>query len=84
MDVGCGCIINDKVFESKEFTGFLDICGNKIYVYDKVELTGCTSREAAIGKMDSSFWIIFGGDIGSIGWNLSKDKIKEHKLRVIS
>lgn len=84
MNVGCDCIISDKFFKSKEFTGYLDICGNKIYVSNKVKITGCSSSEAIVGKIDNSFYIFFGSDIGSIQWNLDEDTIKNHKLKVIS
>lgn len=84
MDIGCSCVVSDRFFKNKEFTGYLDIYGNKIYVSDKVKLRGCTSEVALIGKTDNGFKLFFGSTNGSVQWHLNNNTIISHKIQVIS
>ncbi|MGV3076309.1 hypothetical protein ACEE21_14590 [Clostridium baratii] len=78
-----GCYICDKWIPSGVFTGLLDIEGKEIYTGDWVNLSGCTSKKAIIGKNDSGFRLYFGSLEGSVGWDLDEDVVAKHKIRVL-
>ena len=85
MDVGKGCTISDQWIPHGLATGIVDIEGNEIKTRDKIQLNGCTSRYAIVGK-DSreKFMIFFGSDNGSVGWNLSQETVYRNSIKIVN
>jgi hypothetical protein len=84
MDVGKGCNISDKWIPKGIITGVNDANGKVIMTADKVQLNGCTSRFAIVGRsMSDNFVLYFGSDNGSVSWNLTQETVDKHKVRVL-
>lgn len=83
MDVGYNCTIADKWIPKGVPTGLLDINGIEIKTADTVNLRGCTSTKAIVGKTDRGFELFFGSENGSVGWSMDNEIIKKHKVQVI-
>lgn len=84
MDVGKGCIISYKWIPIGVNTDLEDIDGFGLKTGDKIQLNGCTSRYAIVGRsMDESFMLYFGSDNGSVGWHLTKETIGKHKVKLV-
>lgn len=83
MDVGHGCIINDRWIPRGMDTGLIDINGKSIKTANKVKLNGCSSTTAIVGKNETRFMLYFGSENGSVGWFLNEKSIKQHSIKVI-
>lgn len=83
MDIGDGCYISDRWVPKRIFTGFLDIEGKEIYTSDCVSLCGCTSKKAIIGRNENCFRLYFGSSNGSVGWDLNRETILKHNIRLL-
>ncbi len=84
MNVGRGCIISDKWIPKNISTGILDINGKIIMTANKVQLSGCTSEFAIVGRnMSDNFVMYFGSDNGSVSWYLTQENANKHKVRVL-
>ncbi|MNL90957.1 hypothetical protein D3C81_06800 [compost metagenome] len=82
MDIGYGCKIFDKWIPKGEPTGWVDIQGKEIRAGDIVSLTGSTSKYAVVCKFSNGFYLAFGSNIGSVGWQLDVKTIEEHNVCV--
>lgn len=83
MDVGKGCCISDNWIPKGVSTDLRDINGNMLKTADKVQLDGCTSSHAIIGRdADGKFMLFFGSNNGSVGWHLTQKTIDTHNIRL--
>lgn len=84
MDVGGGCTISDKWIPVGISTGMIDVEDNVLNTADRVQLNGCTSKYAIVGKsMECKFALYFGVENVSVMWYLDKETIEKHKVRLV-
>lgn len=82
--VGGNSFISRNWIPLGEPTGLLDANGRELKTSDVVELNGCMSNTAIVGRsMEGLYMIFFGIDNISVGWDLNEKSIKQHKIHLI-